>query len=175
MGTDVESRDVDAEALMLADVRGFAQRVPQPLPGWRYASVYALLLDVGRLFTPRTWPDGGPPPGETGRCYTESASWAWGSPDGLAYVEGFAWTGLYPMEHAWCADRDGFGLDPTWSDPASAYLGLPVLAAAAVELMGRHREPLLAHGTVCRDWMEHGVPGELLADVGRPVPAQVTR
>lgn len=154
---------------MISDMRNFVMLEPAR-PGWRYPSVFSLLLDVGRLFTPRPWPTG-EPPGEPGRCYVDSASWAWGSPDGLAYVEGVAWTGLFPMEHAWCADGLGVVHDPTWREPATAYLGLPVDARAASDLMGRHLEPLLAHGAVCRDWLRTGVPGELLVDCGRPVPA----
>ncbi|MGW2255142.1 hypothetical protein ACWCXH_33895 [Kitasatospora sp. NPDC001660] len=158
-----------AEALMVDDMRGMAS-FASPRPGWRYGSVYALLLDVGRLFTPTPWPHPDGIPGEPGRCYVDSVSWAWGSPDTLAYVEGMAWTGMFPMEHAWCGDPHGRALDPTWRETAAAYLGLPVDPRTASDLMGHHREPLLAHGAVCREWLQHGVPGELLVDCGRPVP-----
>jgi len=143
--------------------------MPVPLSGYRYASVYALLLDVGRLFTPARWPSG-PPPGEPGKCYIEAASWAWGATDAPAYVEGMAWTGLFPIEHAWCSTRSGTVLDPTWEEPGSAYLGLPVKPTVAVDLMRRHGDALLTHGPVTREWMRDGVPPDILMDVGRPVP-----
>ncbi|MFI9366117.1 hypothetical protein ACIG5E_34460 [Kitasatospora sp. NPDC053057] len=141
-------------------------------PGYRYVNALALLLDIGRLFTPRPWPGGGPPPGEPGACYVESVLWASDSPDGLAYVEGVTWTGLYALEHAWCGGQDGIVLDPTWDRPGLAYLGLPVRADVASRLMWEHRDPLLAYGTVCTEWLRDGVPGELLVDVGRRIPAE---
>ncbi|MEU7095941.1 hypothetical protein [Kitasatospora aureofaciens] len=165
----------DAERLLVADLHNAVSMLGDPPPGHRYVNALGLLLDVGRLFIPRPWPGGGPPPGEPGRCYVESVSWAWGSPDGLAYVEGVTWTGLYPLEHAWCGSADGLVLDPTWPDPGAAYLGLPVRADAASALMGEHGEPLLAYGAVCREWLRTGVPGELLVDVGRRIPAELIR
>ncbi|MFD8705879.1 hypothetical protein ACFV1W_25290 [Kitasatospora sp. NPDC059648] len=152
------------------DLRGTSSLMPTR-PGHRYVNVLGLLADVGRLFTPRPWPGGGPPPGKPGACYVDSVLWASESPDGLAYVEGVTWTGLYPLEHAWCADRDGTVLDPTWERPGLAYLGLPVRADAAARLMWENRGPLLAYGTaLCADWLRNGVPGELLVDVGRQIP-----
>ncbi|WP_327072066.1 hypothetical protein [Kitasatospora sp. NBC_01302] len=157
----------DDERLMLDTIRNFAA-LAGSRPGWRYGSVYALLLDSGRLFTPAPWPDG-EIPGEPGRCYVESVSWACAVD--RAYVEGMAWNGLWQIEHAWLAGPDGRSAhDPTWREPGTAYLGLPIDPRTASDLMGHHREPLLAHGTVCREWLQHGVPADLLIDCGRPVP-----
>lgn len=166
------------EELLLRDLWSWSELVPpSPDPGLTYTTVAALLLDVGRLFTPQPWPGGGPPPGEIGRCYVEAASWAWGT-DGLAYVEGVMWQTAMPIEHAWCAEiATGRMLDTVL--PADrlggAYIGVPIRADAAADLMGRHGGPLLAHATpVTREWMTHGVPAELLVDVGRPVPRAAT-
>ncbi|MFE7194489.1 hypothetical protein [Kitasatospora sp. NPDC057541] len=165
----------DAERHLVGDLHVAVTLLGDPPPGYQYVNVLGLLLDVGRLFTPRPWPDGGTPPGEPGKCYTESVAWAWGSPDGLAYVEGVAWTGRFPLEHGWCSSADGLVLDPTWPVPAAAYLGLPVRADAAAALMSEHGDRLLGYGTVCLDWLRTGVPGELLVDVGRQIPAELTR
>jgi len=161
-------RLTDAERDLITDLR-MMESTREPRPGYRYASAFGLLLDVGRLFTPRPWP-GGPPPGELGACYTESVLWATESADGLAYVEGVAWQGLYPEEHAWCADTSGMVLDPTWPDLGTAYLGLPVEPSIALDLMRRHRDALLTYGPVTADWLRYGVPHEILVDIGRPVP-----
>lgn len=176
-GEDLVTVDAsDAETWLLDDLRDFAGVVGEPPDGWRYATVYGLLLDVGRLFTPQSWPDG-EPPGELGRCYVESVSWAAAQPDTLAYVEGLAWR-TYPQEHAWCAQLDtGRMLDPTCPTRllAPAYIGLPVRADAAAALMFQHRGPLLGHTALTREWMQHGVPAGLLLDVGRPVPSATVR
>lgn len=147
------------------------------LPGWAYATLDTMLLDVGRLFTPAPWPGGGNPPGEPGRCFVESASWAWASAGELAYVEGWASDAddFDYTAHAWCAGADGAARDTTWPRPGLAYLGLPVRAEAATDLMLANVGPLL-HGRdgmisdLAERWMREGVPGELLVDVGRRVP-----
>ncbi|MFD9150948.1 hypothetical protein ACWHAO_27995 [Streptomyces albidoflavus] len=144
-------------------------------PGWVHSSLSALLLAHGRLFTPAPWPDGGNPPGEPGKCYTESVSWAWASGGELAYVEGWAWDLAWPVEHAWCAGADGNARDLTWPRPGRAYLGLPVRAEEAVRIMNERLGPVLHGNGLASDlavtWCREGVPAELLADVGRPVPA----
>jgi hypothetical protein len=34
--------------------------------------------------------------------------------DDLTYYEGFAYSGLITVHHAWCIDSDGLVVDPTW-------------------------------------------------------------
>lgn len=51
---------------------------------------------------------------------------------GYRYAEGYALSGtlltsgiVFPVEHAWCVDRDGNAVDPTWEDPENShYLGI---------------------------------------------------
>jgi len=143
-------------------------------PGWAHPCLSSLLLTYGRFFTPAPWPDGGQPPGEPGRCYTEAVSWAWASDGELVYVEGWAWDVAWPVEHAWCATADGVVRDLTWPRPGAAYLGIPVRAGIATELMREQFGPLL-HGRDgmssdrAMEWARQGIPRELLADVGRPI------
>ncbi len=159
-----------SEAVIVTTLALDLPGAPARRDGWRYATVVELLLDVGRLFTPTPWRSG-EPQGEPGRCYIESASWAC-AVDGLAYAEGLAWDGLRPVRHAWCGDAAGAAVDPTWRTPGTVYLGLPVDARTASDLMGRQAGPLLHHSKpLLRQWLQHGVPGELLVDCGRPVPA----
>ncbi|MFC9233617.1 hypothetical protein ACFTZI_32460 [Streptomyces decoyicus] len=153
-------------------------RANQRRDGWVYATLDALLLDKGRLFRPSPWPDGGDPPGEPGRCFVESVSWAWAAAAGdLAYVEGYALApgDVFAEPHAWCAAVDGAARDVTWRRPGTAYLGLPVRAEVAKDLMAEQFGPLL-HGAeglispLAERWMRTGVPEDLLVPVGRPVP-----
>ncbi|MFF4709617.1 hypothetical protein [Streptomyces sp. NPDC001297] len=166
----------DAERDLIGHLRRQASAVSERR-GWAYSSLAALLLVHGRLFTPSRWADSVAPPGEPGRCYVESVSWAWASSGTLAYVEGLACSaGGAMVEHAWCADvLDGRARDLTWSEPGRAYLGLPVDAEHAAGVMGARAGPLLygvvqGVSDVAERWMRSGIPEGLLLDVGRAVP-----
>ncbi|MFD8146084.1 hypothetical protein [Streptomyces sp. NPDC059708] len=162
----------DAEEWMLSSLR----MTSRDRDGWTYGPLSSLLLDRGRLFTPAPWPGGQEPPGEPGRCFIESVSWACAADGELAYVEGWAWDAWMQQEaHAWCAGADGAALDPTWRTPGRAYVGLPVEVEAAARIMGEACGPLL-HGrgglisSTAERWMRDGIPDGLLVDVGRPIP-----
>lgn len=63
-----------------------------------------------------------------GRCFSNAWQLVESNPGAYTYVEGFA---LYyiPMEHAWCVDRSGHVVDPTWHDGrGSQYFGVPFKA-----------------------------------------------
>lgn len=58
-------------------------------------------------------------------CFRNAGSLAMAYPE-LTYVEGMALHTILPTAHAWCVDRDGRVIDPTWDySPTSAYLGIP--------------------------------------------------
>ncbi|MFF2374865.1 hypothetical protein ACFVUW_10830 [Streptomyces xiamenensis] len=166
-----------AEAWLIAGLRRRADRA-RSLDGWVYSTLDALLLDVGRLFTPAPWPsDDGAPPGDLGALLCGFALPGSGLRGALAYVEGWAadWADFDHIAHAWCADPEGHALDPAWPRPGMAYLGLSVRAEPARALMAERFGPLLhgADGSIsplAEQWMREGVPGDILADVGRHVP-----
>lgn len=169
----VRQGPADAERWLVDWLRGNAA-LRGARPGWVHSCLASLLLAHGRLFTPSPWPGGGPPPGEPGKCFIESVSWASASGGELAYVEGWAWDIAFPVEHAWCADPDGVVRDLTWPRPGGAYLGVPVAAKTALALMGEHGGPLMHNnglvGPVAQSWMRTGLPAGLLVDAGRPLP-----
>ncbi|MFF4392981.1 hypothetical protein ACFY0G_40605 [Streptomyces sp. NPDC001552] len=162
----------DAEEWLLS----FMRMTARDRGGWAYGTLAGLLLDRGRIFTPAPWPGGEEPPGEPGRCFIDSVSWAWAAGGAFAYVEGWALDPWMQQEaHAWCAGTDGTALDPTWRTPGRAYVGLPVEAEAAARIMSEAGGPLL-HGrgglisSTAERWMRDGIPDGLLVDVGRPIP-----
>jgi hypothetical protein len=74
------------------------------------------------------------------------------------------------------ATADGTARDLTWPRPGLAYLGIPVHAEAAARIMGERRGPLLyavegLGSELAVEWAREGIPAEILADVGRPIPA----
>lgn len=65
------------------------------------------------------------PAGKLGECYMNATHLAWRSD--LIYVEGIATSCGVPLEHAWCVDREGRVVDPTWTDVEEReYVGVPV-------------------------------------------------
>mgnify|MGYP001012730423 FL=1 len=87
------------------------------------------------------------------RCFVNAARLAATRRDELQYVEGWAW-GKVPLHHAWCVDRDGNVVDPTWEpDPLlDAYFGVPfdlvdvsiaIVASGSVLLDHANRYPIL--------------------------------
>lgn len=58
------------------------------------------------------------------QCFQNALKLATQRPE-LTYVEGYA-ISIMPVSHAWCIDRDGFVVDPTWvKNQGSVYFGLP--------------------------------------------------
>ena len=89
------------------------------------ANPHALVLKLGRSFTPQRRPKG-IRRGRKKRCY-ENAFEVMVEHETLTYCEGFVLTeGLrIPVEHAWCIDEEGNVVDNTLPDPGTAYFGIP--------------------------------------------------
>lgn len=93
-----------------------------------------VLLDHGLAFAPRVDLPKGVRRGPPQQCYANAYRLARRRPDVYTYVEGMAFR-LIPVEHAWCVDREGRMVDPTWrplgasfdgADDRREYFGIPL-------------------------------------------------
>jgi hypothetical protein len=91
-----------------------------------------MLLALGHSFTAQALPPT-VERGTVGQCFANAGLLAVDNPE-LTYVEGLADCGFLPTAHAWCVDREGRVIDPTWRDCATAaYFGIAVSADALQE------------------------------------------
>jgi hypothetical protein len=84
------------------------------------------ILKHGRAFTWRALPRG-IQKAEVRHCLENACRLALLKPVSYTYVEGYAINRLlaaYPVAHAWCVDRKGFVIDPTWEEGVG-YFGVP--------------------------------------------------
>jgi phage-related protein (TIGR01555 family) len=94
--------------------------------GTVYKNSYDLVAKDGQFYKPQPRPKD-VEKGKDKECYRNAALLAMGRKD-LTYVEGFATiaiTGGLPFAHAWCVDKDGNVIDPTWVPEGTSYRGVP--------------------------------------------------
>lgn len=105
-------------------VFGYIKAVAEMKNGvYKGESTESWLLKHGRTWTPAPLP-ADVARGNMGQCFMNAAKLALVRHD-LTYVEGIAFS-LIPCLHAWCVDRRGFVVDPTWKDPEKCqYFGAP--------------------------------------------------
>lgn len=140
--------------------------------GWRYATTYDLVLDLGRWFTPQT--SGAPIPGTAMHCYSVATELAHST--GWAYVEGYALTELEPghlqtYEHAWVSTPAGQVLDPTWGPNAGlAYLGIPITETFRQQITHRAGTTTAIHAWHSDQFRlaRNGIPADAILDIGTP-------
>ncbi|MFD3329607.1 hypothetical protein [Streptomyces sp. NPDC058701] len=168
-----------AEEDLIAYVRARAEETSaagrQAAEVWAYASVYHLLLDVGRLFTPAPLP-ASLSPRFPGFCFSNAtAACQEQSGRNLTYVEGYGSTpvdghGTVHASHGWASTPAGDAVDPTWPHrDGLAYLGIPFADP------DDWPHPLLGGGLLVEartliPILRHGLDPAQLAPLGRPLP-----
>lgn len=95
-------------------------------PDWQYGSFEELLLD--KALSIPVHPQANEFRFEDCQpklCYSNAQAIAVECPE-FTYVEGFAISAnvMLPLEHAWVM-KDGYAIEPTWSEPGIAYFGIP--------------------------------------------------
>lgn len=86
---------------------------------WKYSSYEALVLDQGRLWGPEVEVRVSGPIKE---CFTNA--WHDANNHGWLYIEGYADSGIIPVQHAWCVDENGTVIETTWEKAGQEYLGV---------------------------------------------------
>lgn len=143
-------------------------RANDRLEGWTHQSIEALVLAHGRAWTPQRRPAAYRKRAFR-QCFRNAFELAQDHPE-LTYVEGYADAGIIPVEHAWCVDRVGRVVDPTWraaKTAESAYFGVALATRWVTARIVRTG----VYGAFCwrniRDLLEHGLPPEALAILDR--------
>ena len=86
----------------------------EEVEGWRYHSLEALVLDLGKPYTRVPKPKGsGVRMGRMKHCFTNASRAVWQNSNKLTYVEGYA-CGGFPCMHAWVTPNGTDAWDLTW-------------------------------------------------------------
>lgn len=120
---------------MSGDVRRFLEDWVTAFEG-PAGELQRFVLAHGREWTAARLPRG-VRRGQTGMCFMNATLLAFNRID-LTYCEGWAYRpGLIPLEHAWCVDRGGRVLDPTWDRPEICeYYGVRIDTDRLMDLVG---------------------------------------
>lgn len=108
-------------------------------------SMYGFVLEHGRPMTLKK--DSKHKRGQMGKCFKNAVEFAT-SGRMVRYCEGFA-MGVIPTLHAWCIDREGRVLDPTWPYPDASYWGVPF----KIEYVLRRVVESECYVSMLDDWM----------------------
>ena len=140
----------------------------QPQKGWRFGNYEQLVLEYGQHFTPKPLPPD-VELGEKKQCFANALWLSYGRRD-LIYCEGFASSGVAVM-HAWCVDKAGNVVDPTWSGRVAEteYFGIPFRTRWVIRLMAQKEQT-----GVIDNWehdlplLHYGIPQRALHPIHRP-------
>lgn len=163
------------------DIRGYLEAIARMKhdfvhkshPEWKYTSVEALLLDLGREFVrvpPEEWPaDLDLRPGEMKACFMNASRDSLHRP-GLTYCEGYA-TSVIPMNHAWVTTDGRNAIDTTWHTEARLNPDYPGLERGGYDSSGAAYFGIAFTDTFCMEWQRKtGYYGIFGSEITQHVP-----
>jgi hypothetical protein len=95
-------------------------------------STSQFILDFG--LECRVQPNSFPRYGKFRECFMNALNYA--TENGMIYCEGYA-CGVIPVLHAWCIDKEGNVIDPTW-EKGKDYIGVPFKTDYVLDFTERH-------------------------------------
>ena len=140
----------------------------QPQKGWRFGNPEQLVLEFGQHFAPKALPPD-VELGEKKQCFA-NALWLSYRRRDLIYCEGFASSFLVAL-HAWCVDKAGNVVDPTWSGrlAGTEYFGIPFRTRWVARLMAQKKETgVIANWEHGFPLLRHGIPQMALHRIHQP-------
>lgn len=121
----------------------------EPHPDLVYRGIDDMVAQIGQVFTPTPWKSHrghGYRLGQVKECFRNAFALSTRHKE-LTYAEGLAYSGYFPVHHAWCVTQDGRVVDPTWSEDRFEkaenevweYAGIPFTEEFLFKTAGRRK------------------------------------